>query len=125
MKDAGLLILRIGMGGLMIPHGWKKLQKLLDGGEIKFADPFGIGPTASLVLVIFAELLCSALVVVGIRVKLTAIPVIFTMIIAAFIQHAGDPLKDRELALVYLFGFSAIALLGSGKYSLDKYLKFR
>jgi uncharacterized membrane protein YphA (DoxX/SURF4 family) len=33
--------------------------------------------------------------------------------------HSGDPLADRELALLYLAGFAAIALAGAGHYSID------
>jgi len=49
-----------------------------------------------------------------------AIPSAITMVVAAFIVHGADPLQKKELALVYLIMFLAIALLGPGKYSIDK-----
>ncbi len=42
MKDIGLLILRLAAGALMLPHGIKKLTKILEG-KFAFADPIGIG----------------------------------------------------------------------------------
>ncbi|MBK7086774.1 MAG: DoxX family protein [Flavobacteriales bacterium] len=40
-------------------HGWPKLMGFADRMD-KFADPFGIGPTASLALIVFAEVFCAA-----------------------------------------------------------------
>jgi putative oxidoreductase len=51
---------------------------------------------------------------------LASIPVIITMGVAAFIVHASDPVAIKEKALLYLFAFLAIALLGAGKHSVDK-----
>ena len=46
----GLLFLRVTSGIFMLTHGAGKLAKLIEGGIIKFADPIGIGPEASLFL---------------------------------------------------------------------------
>ncbi len=42
------------------------------------------------------------------------------MAVAAFVVHGADPFERKEMALLYLIGFTAIALLGAGKYSVDK-----
>ena len=52
-----VLVLRITLAAFMITHGGPKLSRLLDGGEIQFADPLGLGPALSLGLVVFAEFL--------------------------------------------------------------------
>ena len=31
LMDYGLLVLRVGTAGLMVPHGWSKLNKLIAG----------------------------------------------------------------------------------------------
>lgn len=117
-----ILLLRVTSGILMLTHGYGKLQRLLDGGTIKFADPFGAGPTVSLVLAVFAEVICSSLIILGVFTRLSAIPLIITMLTAAFIIHGGDPIRDKELAILYAVVFITIAFLGAGKYSVDNWL---
>jgi putative oxidoreductase len=119
LENIGKLILRVAMGGMMLTHGWPKLEKLMAGGDIKFADPFGFGPEISLVLVVFAEFLCSILIILGFKTKLATLPLIITMLVAASIAHAGDPFSGKEKALMYAAGFLAIGLIGAGKYSID------
>lgn len=118
-RNFGLLILRITLGGLMLTHGIPKLLKLMEG-DYSFSDPLGIGPFLSLLLTVFAEFLCSIFIIVGWRARLFAWPLIITMAIAAFVVHGGDPLGEKEKALLFLGGFITIALMGEGKYSLKQ-----
>lgn len=117
--NIGLLLLRIGFGGMMLTHGIPKLLKMISG-DFSFGDPIGIGEPASLVLAVLGEVLFPILVIIGFKTRLATIPVIITMIVAAFVVHAADPLGTKETAILYLIGFVAIALLGAGKYSVDK-----
>lgn len=119
MQDIGKLILRLGMGGFMITHGWPKLMKLFAAGPIEFGDPIGLGPTLSLILTVFAEFVCSILLIVGFKTKWAAIPLAFTMLVAAFVVHGDDPFSRQEKALMYAVAYIVIALIGAGKYSLD------
>ena len=48
-----------------------------------------------------------------------SIHIIITMFIAAFVIHFGDPLKDKEMALLYLAAYMAIGAYGAGRFSLD------
>lgn len=117
--NIGLLLLRIGFGGMMLTHGMPKLLKMVSG-DFSFGDPIGIGEPASLVLAVLSEVIFPILVIIGFKTRLAAIPVIITMIVAAFVVHAADPLGTKEKAILFLIGFIAIALLGAGKYSVDK-----
>ena len=117
-RDLGLLLLRLGLGGMLMTHGWGKLQKIL-AGDFEFSDPFGLGPAPSLVLACGAELLFSLLVALGVRVRWTATPPAIAMATAAFIAHAGDPFGRREKALLFLVGFVALALTGGGSYTVE------
>ena len=124
---AGMLLLRTVPSGIMMTHGWPKFQRLLAqwGSEegVKFFDFMGLGPEISLVLTVLAELVAPALMIVGFQTRWAAIPAAFTMGVAAFVVHGGDPLGDKELALLYLVCFAVVALLGPGKWSVDERLR--
>ncbi len=115
----GLLFLRLTFSGMMLTHGIPKLLNLIQG-DIQFGDPIGLGPTVSLILAVIGEAICPLLIILGLKTRIAAIPTIITMAVAAFIVHGSDPLGTKEMALLYLFGFTAIALLGSGRFSLDR-----
>lgn len=122
--DLGALLLRLAGGGLMLLHGIPKLMKIING-EWKFGDPIGIGVEASLVLTVFAEFVCAILILIGFKSKWATIPLIITMAVAAFIVHGADPIKKKELAIVYMLIYLAIFWIGSGKYSVDGMIKER
>lgn len=117
VENLWLLILRASAGGFMLTHGIPKLMKLVHG-DTSFADPFGIGALPSFILAIFAEVICSTLIILGIGTRLATIPLIITMAVAAFMVHASDPLAVKEMALLYLVLFITILVYGSGKFAL-------
>lgn len=116
--DLGLLILRLGLGAMMLTHGWPKVQKIL-AGDWTFANPIGVGEAPSLLLAALAEFGCSLLVLAGFRVRLAVLPILFTMLVAAIIVHANDPWTKKELPLLYASGYATLLLLGGGRYSVD------
>ena len=113
----------------MMTHGWPKFLRLVEqlGTEsgVKFFDFMGLGAEVSLTLTVLAELVAPAMMIVGFKTRLAAIPAAFTMGVAAFVVHGSDPLGDKELALLYLVCFAAVGALGAGKWSLDAVLKRR
>lgn len=118
--DIGLLLMRLVFGLLMLlQHGWPKLEKYLYGDPTRFADPLGIGKEYSLLLAIFAEFVCSLLLMLGLFSRWALFFLAFTMVVAIFIVHGADPLVEQELGLLYLTGFVCLWLAGPGKYSLD------
>ncbi len=117
--DAALLLLRAGAASLMLTHGIPKLMQLFSGEPIAFASVMGMSMTLSLALAVFAEAVCSILILFGIGTRLAAIPLIITMLTAAFVIHADDPFANKEMALLYAIIFSVLFLTGGGKYSVD------
>jgi putative oxidoreductase len=118
-RDVGLLLLRVGIGGLLaFGHGLGKVEKIF-AGNFEFGDPIGIGAAASLVLAAFAEFVCSLAVAAGLWTRWSAVPPVVTMVVAAFVVHAADPWGRKELAVLYLVAFTVLILTGSGRFSVD------
>lgn len=118
-QDLGLLLVRLLSGGMMLTHGLPKIDRLMGEGPVKFADPFGLGPEISLVLVLFAEVACSILVMIGLKTRLATLPLMFTMLVAAFYIHGADPFGEKELPLLFFTVFGSILISGAGRYSVD------
>jgi len=117
--NLGLLFLRLSTGGFMLfGHGLKKLANYAELSE-RFSDPLGVGPAASLALAVFAEVFCSVLVMAGAATRAAVVPLVITMLVAAFVIHDGDPWSKKEFALLYALPFVALALTGAGRFSVD------
>ena len=122
MNQLSLLFLRVYMGGMMLfVHGWPKMMNFSQYSE-QFFDFMGLGAEVSLSLAIFAEVICAGLVAVGLFTRFATVPLMITMLVAAFIVHGNDPFSKQEFALMYFAGYFAIFLSGSGKYSIQNLL---
>lgn len=123
LSSLGILILRLFTGGCMLfAHGWGKLTKF---GELsgKFADPIGLGSAPSLALAVFAEVFCAIAIMLGLFTRAAAIPLLITMLVAAFVVHDSDPFQKKEFALLYAAPFLMLILTGAGSFSVDAKLK--
>lgn len=117
--DFGLLLLRVSVGAMMLfSHGWGKLTNFATFSE-QFADPLGVGSTTSLTLTVFAEFFCSIALILGLATRLAAIPLLITMLVAAFVIHAADPWPKQEFPLLFAIIYASLIFLGSGRYSVD------
>ncbi len=124
MNDFGLLILRLSAGGMMaFGHGLGKLTGVLKGGGASFPDPLGIGGQLSLGLAAGAEFFAALLIILGLKTRLSAIPLVFSMAVAAFLVHGNDPFMKKEKALLYLVMFLVVLFCGPGKHSVDSKLR--
>lgn len=123
LQDLGLLAVRLLAGGMMLTHGIPKIERLLGEGPVKFADPFGLGSEISLVMAIFAEVVCAALIMLGFKTRLATIPLMITMLVAAFYAHWDDPFGRKELPLLYFAVFLGLLVIGGGKFALDSLKK--
>lgn len=121
LQDLGLFWLRLTLGWLMLGHGMGKLAKY-ETLSSQFLDPFGIGPGASLFLAIFAEVVCSGLIMLGLATRFAALNWFITMCVAAFIAHAADPLNKKEPALLFLIPAVTLMATGAGRFSADRLL---
>ncbi|SHF28047.1 DoxX family protein [Flavisolibacter ginsengisoli] len=117
-----MLVLRLGVGlSMMINHGLDKLMHFAQKAP-RFADPFHIGSTTSLSLVVFAEFFCSAFIILGLFTRLACIPLIIAMSVALFIANKGAFFGVGEAAGLFLACFITLLFTGPGKVSLDRFI---
>ena len=117
------LILRLGGGSLMlVNHGLMKLNNFGQMSE-KFINPFHIGSSTTLAIVIFAEVLCSSLLILGLFTRWVCIPLIIDMAFAFIKVHHlnyAPPPAGGELSLLFLSIFFALVFTGPGQISVDR-----
>lgn len=119
LNDIGLLLLRAGAGLFMaFGHGWGKLMNFGEKSS-GFPDPLGIGSELSMAATISTEVFAALLVVIGLGTRYASAALVFTMAVAAFIVHSGDPFGDKEMALLYAVIFLVLTVAGAGRFSAD------
>ncbi|HYK55835.1 MAG TPA: DoxX family protein [Flavisolibacter sp.] len=121
LKNFDLVILlgRVAIASLMLVHGLPKLAMIFSGEPVQFPGVFGMSPEFSLALTVFAEVFCSLLILVGFGTRIATVPLIITMLVAAFYIHGADPFAKQELAIHYLLAYVLLLVTGSGRYSID------
>ena len=128
----GLLVLRLGVAALLIGfHGWPRLHRAVD--YVFFGEPWTfvnlVGrlgfpfPPVFAVASAMAESIAAACMALGLWTRWTAAIVAFNMAVAlANEAYKGDPI---ELPALYFIGALAIAILGAGSVSLDRWRRTR
>jgi putative oxidoreductase len=117
--DLGLLALRLWFGVVMaLAHGLPKFGKL-EGFAKGLADRGYPMPELLAHLAATAELVGALLVAIGLLTRPSALTLVVTMAVAAFVQHAADPFAKQEFALAYGVAFFVLLVTGAGRISLD------
>lgn len=128
--DFGLLLIRVIIGLLMAFYGYEKLIHFQEMAASDFwaKNVSFLGMTGSfpLALTIFAEFVCSLLLVLGLFTRLSLIPLMFCMayiflVIFPFsILGKGDNGYEFNTSFVYFVVYLGLFFTGPGKYSLDQ-----
>jgi len=136
------LALRLIIGYGSMAHGWAKLSRGVGGFEkllLFLHVPF---PHVMAWVVPLTELVCGFAILVGLFIRITAIPMIFVMLTAIFTVHLkygfsavktiglseNGPLfgpPGYEVDLLYIAGLIALIIMGSGTLSLDYLIQRR
>ena len=127
-KDIGLLILRIGIGGMFLFHGgpkivggpekWEQLGMAMGNFGIHFLPVFW-GFMAS-----FAEFFGGIMIILGLFFRPACMLLTINMIVAtSFHLNRGDSLSGASHAIEVGIVFLSLIFIGPGKYSLDERLK--
>ncbi|AUG02814.1 LysR family transcriptional regulator [Pseudomonas sp. 09C 129] len=118
-RDLGLLFLRVSAGLFLLwVHG---LPKLLDySAQLqRIEDPFRLGANLTLMLAIFAEVLCPLLIVAGVAVRLACLPILAVLLVALLVVHPQWSLAEGQFAWLLLILFSSIFIAGPGRLALN------
>jgi putative oxidoreductase len=117
--NTAMLVLRIGLGVLMLMHGYDKLVHFADKSDDAIYNVLGLGSSIGLILVIFAEFFCSLFLILGLFTRLATIPLLIVTLVIIFKVNKGNILGDGEHAALYLTGYIVLLLVGPGKISVD------
>ncbi len=70
-----------------------------------------------------SELVCGILLALGFATRAAAGFILVTMFVAIFIAKAGEPLAERELAVLFAAALLPFLVSGSGRYAIDRLIK--
>lgn len=123
--DIGKLVLRLNLGILILLHGIAKLKGGISGIE-GMVQGAGL-PTIVAYGVYIGELLAPILVILGLYARIGALIIAFNMVVAVLLAHTGQLFEISksggwalELQGMFLFTAVAIALLGPGKFGINR-----
>lgn len=123
--DIGLGVLRVVAGlALAFLHGIGKMPPAdwLVGRAGDMGFPM---PTLFAWLAALAELAGGVMLALGVLTRPVAVFVTIHFVIVVLLAHAGDPIADRELPILFLSIATLFALAGPGRYSLDALIRGR
>lgn len=114
--DAGLFFLRLtGSLLLLYVHGLPKVMHFSE--ELtRIEDPFGLGPWASLLPAIFAEVVCSLFIILGVGTRLACLPIIGVLLVAMLVVHPGWSIAEGQFGWLLLIVFTTLAITGPGNW---------
>jgi putative oxidoreductase len=125
LEDAGKLLLRLAVAGLMLFHGVHKVLYGIDGIQ-RTVVASGL-PAFTAYGVYLGEVVAPLLVLVGYKSRPAGLVIAINMVVAIATSHAKDVLSLQksgawaiELQLLYLLGAVAVALLGPGRLSVSR-----
>ena len=125
------LILRVGLGLALMPHGAQKLFGWFGGGGLagtaQWMESIGLAPGMLMaVLAGGTEFLGGLALIIGLLARPAALGLSFTLLVAIFSVHISNGLfmanNGYEFALALLGGTGAVLIEGAGKLSIDRAL---
>ncbi len=122
LAENGVFLLRVSVSLLMLSHG---IPKALEYESLvqSFPDPLNVGTEISAMLILFAEVGCSVLLLLGLFGRFASATLFIAMMVAALTHHFADPFAVRELPLLYAAVYACLTLTGPGSTSIDAWLK--
>lgn len=124
-KNTGLLLLRVGLGFMMMMHGLPKLTGGMERWEAVGGAMGNLGitffPTFWGLMAAIAETIGGFLLIIGLAFRPACLLLAFTMFTAALNHLArGDGLMGASQPIELFAVFIGLLFIGPGKYSVDK-----
>jgi putative oxidoreductase len=124
-KNTGLLIVRIGLGIMMMTHGLPKLTGGIERWEAVGGAMGNLGisfyPLFWGFMAAIAETFGGFLLVIGLAFRPACFLLAFTMLVASLNHlNKGDGIQGASHAIELGFVFLGLLFIGPGKYSIDK-----
>lgn len=122
-RDYAPLVLRLVTGLIFFLHGWQKIETGLPG-ITGFVGSLGFPlPAFFAVLLIAAELVGGAFLILGVFTRLSAKVLAVVSVIALVLVHLPNGFfaqaNGYEFILLLLAACVSLALTGAGRFSLD------
>ncbi|PWK30752.1 DoxX family protein [Pseudomonas sp. B21-040] len=118
-EDWGLLFLRISSSLFLLwVHGLPKLLNYSAQLQV-IEDPFHMGVSLTLMLAIFAEVLCPLLIIAGVLVRLACLPILTLLLVALLIVHPQWSVEEGQFGWLLLILFTSIFIAGPGRLALN------
>ncbi|WP_395057131.1 DoxX family protein [Flavobacterium sp.] len=131
-NDLGLLIIRLIIGVLMALYGYEKYTHFNEMAASEFwmknVSFFGMSSKIALGLTVFAELVCSLFLILGLFSRFSLFVLMFCMgyiflvVFPMSILDKGDNGYQFNDAFVYFMIYLGLFFTGVGRYSLDSKL---
>jgi len=123
-KNTGLLIMRAGIGAMMVMHGLPKIthpEKWEGLGAAMHALHIYFWPTFWGFMCALTETIGGLFTMLGLWFRLVSIMMVFLFIIAVMHHlNAGDGVSGASEAIELGFAYFGLIFLGPGRYSIDK-----
>ncbi|HYG37935.1 MAG TPA: DoxX family protein [Cytophagales bacterium] len=124
-KDFGLLVMRIGVGAMMVVHGYPKVLGGPDYWEKVGVNMRNIGvdflPVFWGAMAAGTEAFGGLLLILGYFFRPTCLLLVFTMIVAAISHFSrGQGVNEASHAIALGFAFFGLMFIGPGKHALEK-----
>lgn len=117
--SVGLLMLRVFGGTLLVLGRSRTWTEMVAVNAELAGSSFSLGGELGWFLTLFAECLCTILVMLGVFTRFTAVPPLVAMAIQAMALPFGTAWSVRELYLLYALPFFVLSFTGPGDYSVD------
>lgn len=123
-EDLGKLLLRLGLGGMLLLHGIYKIQNGIDGMDEDLAAK-GL-PVALKYGVYIGEVAAPILIIIGFLTRIGGLCIAGNMAMAIYLKYSSRIFTridhnggwTIELPMLYLVGGLALVFLGGGKFAL-------
>jgi putative oxidoreductase len=129
--DFALLLLRCGVGAVMLAHGINHIRPNIDGTAGWFGSMGMTPPKLHAWLASITEIVCGLLLVPGFLTSFAAAGVVGVMFVAWAINHRGNgffifrPGEGWEYVMTLGIVGVAIGAIGPGTWSLDEAFELR